>query len=67
MGVDDGSDDDKSNSAAAPEMAPRWLSGGRNDVKLEDNPAALAYAAFLRSLSAIFLREQKDRKQPPTD
>lgn len=67
MGADDGSGDETAERAAAPEMAPRWLSGGRDDVKLEDNPAALAYAAFLRSLSAIFLREQKDRQKPPSD
>lgn len=42
-------------------MAPRWLSGGRKDVPLEDNPTAIAYTEFLRRLSSIFLREQKDR------
>lgn len=48
-------------AAVAKETAPRWLSGGRKDVPLEDNPTALAYAAFLRRLSSIFLKEQKDR------
>lgn len=48
-------------SALEKETAPRWLSGGRKDVPLEDNPTALAYAAFLKKLSSIFLKEQKDQ------
>jgi len=52
-------DDDDAGTAKA--TAPRWLSGGRKDVPLDDNPTALAYAAFLRKLSSIFLKEQKDR------
>lgn len=47
--------------AVAKTMAPRWLSGGRKDVPLEDNPTAIAYTEFLRRLSSIFLKEQKDR------
>lgn len=49
------------NAAIAKATAPRWLSGGRKDVQLEDNPTAIAYSEFLRRLSSIFLREQKDR------
>ena len=49
------------NAAVAKTLAPRWLSGGRKDVPLEDNPTAIAYTEFLRRLSSIFLREQKDR------
>ena len=49
------------NAAVAKTLAPLWLSGGRKDVPLEDNPTAIAYTEFLRRLSSIFLREQKDR------
>lgn len=50
-------------NASEAEMAPRWLSGGRKDVRLEDNPTALAYAEFLRRLSSIFLKERKNRTE----
>lgn len=66
MGVDERKQE-KAAAASTPQMAPRWLSGGRADVRLEDNPAALAYGAFLRSLSSIFLQEQKHQTPPPPE
>jgi hypothetical protein len=65
---DEGSDDHREGDAAElEEMAPRWLSGGRGDVRLADNPTALAYNAFVRRLSSLFLREQKRRQDGASD
>ena len=38
------------------ELAPRWLSGGRDDVPLRDNPTAIVYVRFLERLSEIFIQ-----------
>lgn len=37
-------------------IAPRWLSGGKKNVPLEDNPTALVYFGFLERLSEIFIQ-----------
>ncbi len=54
-------------AAAQEEMAPRWLSGGRSDVRLADNPTAIAYSIFIKKLGALFLKEQKERKSSAPD
>lgn len=65
---DSGESDRREDSAAAPvEMAPRWLSGGRSDVPLADNPTAIAYLVFVKKLGALFLKEQKARQAPAPD
>lgn len=51
------------------DYAPRWLSGGRNDVLVKDNPTAIAYYRFVERVSAIFLNEQvrHDKEVDPND
>lgn len=63
MSSEDTSDRREDISTTQEEMAPRWLSGGRGDVRLADNPTALAYSWFSRKLASLFLKEQ--RKRPP--
>lgn len=61
------SDRREGDAEAQEEMAPRWLSGGRGDVRLADNPTALAYNAFVKRLSSMFLNEQKRRQDRASD
>ena len=39
--------------------APLWLSGGKKNVPLRDNPTAIVYEQFLDRLSSIFLKNQR--------
>jgi hypothetical protein len=67
--MSDSGDSDRREGCAATqeEMAPRWLSGGRSDVRLADNPTAIAYTLFIKRLGALFLKEQKKRQEPAPD
>lgn len=65
---EEGGSDRREGCATVPEeMAPRWLSGGRSDVRLADNPTAIAYTIFIRKLGALFLKEQKKHQLPASD
>jgi hypothetical protein len=63
MSSEDTGDRREGSAASQEEMAPRWLSGGRSDVRLADNPTALAYAWFTQKLASMFLKEQRKRQK----